>query len=257
MDFFDEKQVEAAKEMLFKIADDQLIIGHRNSEWTGLGPILEEDIAFSSMAQDKIGQSEHLYGLLHELGTPDPDTIAFTRNANQFHCCHLVEQPIGEYDFSLLRHFYFDMAELIRFQMLTESSHEGLANIAKKYKGEIKYHCMHANTWLNQLGHGNEESRGRLQNQLDATWNLALGIFEPGPSESILIEKGIFKGEEQLKNEWLKTVLPLIENAGLKVPNESTWLPVYGGRTGNHTEHLQPLLDEMTEVYSIDPSAEW
>jgi len=257
MDFFNESHVEAAKELLYKMADDQLIIGHRNSEWTGLGPLLEEDIAFSSMAQDKLGQSEHLYGLLHELGESDPDTVAFTRNAPQFHCCQLVELPIGEYDFSLIRHFLFDIAEYHRFEMLCSSSYENLANIAKKYKGEIKYHTMHANIWVSQLAKGNEESLQRLQDQLNQVWNLALGIFEPGNHENVLIETGIFPGEEALKNVWLSSVVPLLEKAGLKVPAEDTWNPVYGGRFGEHTEHLQPLLDEMTEVYSIDPSADW
>jgi ring-1,2-phenylacetyl-CoA epoxidase subunit PaaC len=134
MDFFNDSHVKAAKELLYKMADDQLIIGHRNSEWTGLGPIIEEDIAFSSMAQDKLGQSEHLYNLLNQLGEADADTVAFTRNANQFHNCQLVELPIGEYDFSLIRHFLFDMAEAIRFDMLAESSYEDLAKMAKKFK---------------------------------------------------------------------------------------------------------------------------
>ena len=80
----------AIKELLYKMADDLLIIGHRNSEWTGLGPILEEDIAFSSMAQDKIGQSQALFQLLHELGEQEPDTVAFTRNAKQFHNAQFV-----------------------------------------------------------------------------------------------------------------------------------------------------------------------
>jgi ring-1,2-phenylacetyl-CoA epoxidase subunit PaaC len=122
---------EALKDLLYKIADDQLIIGHRNSEWTGVGPLLEEDIAFSSMAQDKVGHSLAFYNLLHELGEQDPDTIAFTRNAEQFHNCQLVELPIGEYDFSLIRHFLFDHAELIRFQMLADCPVEEIAQVAK------------------------------------------------------------------------------------------------------------------------------
>lgn len=257
MDFFNEAHVDAAKELLYKMADDQLIIGHRNSEWTGFGPLLEEDIAFSSMAQDKIGQSEHLYGLLHELGEAEPDTVAFTRNAPQFHCCHLVEMPIGEYDFSLIRHFLFDMAEAIRFEMLANSTYEGLAQIARKYKGEIKYHTMHANTWVKQLGTGNEESHARMQTSLNDSWNMALGIFEPGPHEATLKEAGIFEGEAVLQEKWLELVKPLLEKANLQIPDEITWAPDYGGRTGKHTEHLQPLLDEMTEVYSIDPTADW
>ena len=143
---------EAIKDLLYKIADDQLIIGHRNSEWTGFGPLLEEDIAFSSMAQDKVGQSWQFYKLLNELGESDPDTVAFMRNAGQFYNCQLVELPNGEYDFSLIRHFLFDTAEQIRFTMLAGSSYEPIAQLAKKIKGEIKYHTMHANIWVKQLG---------------------------------------------------------------------------------------------------------
>lgn len=257
MDFFNEEHVAAAKDLLYKMADDQLILGHRNSEWTGLGPLLEEDIAFSSMAQDKIGQSEHLYGLLHQLGESDPDTVAFTRNAEQFHCCHLVELPIGEYDFSLIRHFLFDFAEALRFDMLANSSYEDLAKIARKYRGEVKYHTMHANTWVQQLAQGNEESKARMQTALNNTWNLALGIFEEGDYEQVLKESGIFGGEAELKAQWLDTVVPLLEKYGLTVPEKSEWEPVVGGRKGFHTEYLQPLLSEMTEVYAIDPSADW
>ncbi|MDA8886353.1 phenylacetate-CoA oxygenase subunit PaaC [Bacteroidia bacterium] len=249
--------ITALKELLYKIADDQLIIGHRNSEWTGLGPILEEDIAFSSMAQDKIGQSEHIYNLLHQLGEAEPDTVAFTRNAEQFHNSQLTELPIGEYDFSLLRHFLFDFAEYIRFGNLRESSYQPLAQVAKKFYGEIKYHTMHANTWIYQLGTGTQESHDRMQNVLDNYWNTALGMFEEGPAEELLISEGIFMGEKALRGKWLEVVMPLLEKSSLKVPEADTWEPIVGGRTGKHTEHLQPLLSEMTEVYAIDPSADW
>ena len=110
-----DKHVEGLKDLLYRMADDLLILGHRNSEWTGLGPMLEEDIAFSSMAQDKIGQSLAIYEILYEMGEQEPDTVAFTRNAENFHSCQLVEQPIGEYDFSLVRHFLYDHADAARF----------------------------------------------------------------------------------------------------------------------------------------------
>src|SRR5688572_9404673 len=111
----------ALKELLCKIADDQLILGHRNSEWTGMGPLLEEDIAFSSMAQDKIGQSLALYNILDHLGEPPADATAFTRDASFFRNCIFVEMPNGEYDFSLVRHFLYDTATAIRFEMLASS----------------------------------------------------------------------------------------------------------------------------------------
>jgi len=127
----------ALKELLYKIADDLLILGHRNSEWTGFGPLLEEDIAFSSMAQDKVGQSHALYTILNSLGERDPDTIAFTRNASQFHNCVLVELPNGEYDFSLIRHFLYDTAEAIRFEMLSSSTFQPVADLSKKIRAEL------------------------------------------------------------------------------------------------------------------------
>lgn len=245
------------KEFLYKMADDLLILGHRNSEWTGLGPLLEEDIAFSSMAQDKIGQSLALYTILNQMGEQDPDTIAFMRNANQFHCNHLVELPNGEYDFSLVRHFLYDHADYLRFEALANTNFPPLGKVARKFKGEVKYHVFHGDTFLMKLGNGNEDSHTRMQNSLNNTFNLALGIFEPSPYEEQLIADGVFIGEKALQERWLEAISPVIQKAGLTLPAQSTWQPVYGGRKGEHTEYLQPLLDEMTEVFRIDPGAEW
>ncbi len=248
---------EGIKDLLYKMADDQLIIGHRNSEWTGFGPLLEEDIAFSSMAQDKVGQSYQLYNILNELGEADPDTIAFMRNADQFHNCQLVELPNGEYDFSLVRHFLFDTAELLRFQMLSNSSFEPLANLSRKIKGETKYHSMHANIWIKQLGSATEESISRLQSALEYALPFALGIFEPSSHEQDLINEGIFEGEDALKNKWIEVITAVINETRLSLPDFKSITPVYGGRMGKHTEHLQPLLEEMSEVFKVDPTSDW
>lgn len=247
----------ALKDLLYKMADDQLILGHRNSEWTGFGPILEEDIAFSSMAQDKIGQSLALYTLLQTLGESDPDTVAFTRNASQFHNCILVELPNLEYDFSLIRHFLFDTAEALRFEALTDSSYEPLAQLARKIRGELRYHTLHANTWIRQLGSATEESIARLQESLEVALPYALGIFEPSPYEKDLINQKIFIGEVALREKWIARVEEILTQTQLHLPDWKALAPVYGGRAGKHSEHLQPLLDEMSEVFRIDPGAEW
>jgi ring-1,2-phenylacetyl-CoA epoxidase subunit PaaC len=248
---------EALKDLFYKIADDQLIIGHRNSEWTGIGPILEEDISFSSMAQDKIGHSLAFYTLLNQLGEKDPDTVAFTRNANQFHCCQFVELPIGEYDFSLIRHFLFDYSEMIRFEMLAESSYEPAAQVARKLKGEIRYHIMHANTWLKQLGNATEESIHRLQTSLDVAMPYALGIFEKSKFEDQLISDKVYQGEDVIKSKWLERVQEKVAKTSLVFPDTTILQPVFGGRYGTHTEFLQPLVEEMSEVFRVDPGAEW
>ncbi|GIV54775.1 MAG: phenylacetate-CoA oxygenase subunit PaaI [Candidatus Kapaibacterium sp.] len=248
----------ALEDLLFRMADDALIYGHRNSEWTGLAPILEEDIAFSSIAQDKLGHALALYHLLTDLGNPDPDTLAFTRDEQQFRCCHLVELPTQDYAVALMRHALFDYAEQNRYALLEQSTYQPLAELARKVRGEIKYHVFHASTWLRLLGNeGTDESRMRMQAALDMLLPYALGIFEPSPYEQELRSAGIFPGEEELKQRWLEDVVPLLESAGYRLPAIETIEPAYGGRRGYHTEHLQPLIEEMTVVFRIDPDAEW
>ena len=248
---------EATKELLYKMADDQLILGHRNSEWTGFGPLLEEDIAFSSMAQDKIGQSLVLYQLLHQMGEAPPDTVAFMRDSTRFRNCIFTELPNGEYDFSLVRHFLFDTAEKLRFEMLRDSSFTPLAELAVKISGELRYHDLHARTWMRQLGSATEESILRLQQSLTISLPYALGIFEVSTHEEELMSEKIFAGEKVLRERWMERVEQTLKTTALRLPQWESINPVYGGRAGRHSEHLQPLLDEMSEVFKIDPNAEW
>lgn len=246
------------KELLLKTADDELIFGHRNSEWTGIGPTLEEDIAFSSMSQDKIGHCLALYTILHEqLGEAHPDQIGFMRDEKDFRSCHLVELPNEEFDFSLVRQFLFDHSEWLRWQSFSNAPFEPLSNLAKKINGELKYHIMHANSWLRNLGNGNEESHARMQQALNFAFPYALSIFEPVEGEQELIDEQIYCGETHLKEAWLSAISPIVKEANLTLPTIENEQTHYGGRKGFHTEHLQPLLLEMSEVFRLDPTTEW
>lgn len=249
---------QAIKELLYKVADDQLIMGHRHSEWTGLGPILEEDIAFSSMAQDKIGQAGAIYEILHNMGDAAADSLAFNRSIAAFKNCTMVELPNGDYDFSILRSFLFSHAEQLRFEMLAQSSFEAIAKLARKVKGELKYHVYHGDAWVKRLGNANEVSRSRMQNALNQIWNEALGMFEPGAFESDLIKDGVFGGEAELQARWLDKVKPILAAASLNIPAEASWEPAYGGRQHKHNECLAQLIDEMGEVFRLEsPETVW
>jgi ring-1,2-phenylacetyl-CoA epoxidase subunit PaaC len=249
---------DAVKELIIKIADDALIFGHRNSEWTGLGPTLEEDIAFSSMAQDKIGHAWNLYTLLHEkYGLPNPDHFGFLRNEKEYKCCRFVEVYTQDYAFALVRQFLYDHADFLRYQMLLQSSKIELKQFAQKVLGEMKYHILHADTWINHLAQGNEDSKTRMQAAMDKAFPLAYGIFEPGPYEQELMESGIFTGEKTLQDKWLNTIMPIIDNAGLRVPEVKDISVGYGGRNCHHTTDFNSLLKEMSEVLITGPDMEW
>jgi ring-1,2-phenylacetyl-CoA epoxidase subunit PaaC len=129
--------------------------------------------------------------------------------------------------------------------------------LAKKIKGEVKYHTMHADTFVTQLAKGNEESRARIQSALNYAMPYALGIFEKGDYEKQLIDNGVFGGEDELKKRWYQKLEPVIAAAGLLLPTVNDDKTVYGGRKGFHSEYLKPLLDEMCEVVRTDPGAEW
>ncbi len=248
---------EAIKDLLYRLADDKLILGHRHSEWIGMGPILEEDIAFASMAQDEVGHAQCYYQLLHELGEGHPDEVAFTRQTEAFRCCHLVELPSQDYAFSLVRHFLFDMADKVRLSHLRRSKYPHLAELATKLAREEKYHEMHAKTFLRQLSQANEDARARMQAALDEAYPMAFGIFEPTIFTETLSNQGIQPLEDALMKEWRTLVEPLLIEAGLTLPSTADFLDYFGGRSGRHTPHLAPLVAEMTEVFAIDPAAKW
>lgn len=250
-------KIEAIKDLLFRIADDKLIIGYRNSEWVGIGPVLEEDIAFASMAQDEIGHAQAYYQLLHDLGEAEPDTVAFTRSEQDFHCCHLVEYPIGDYAFSLVRHYLFDMADMVRLKYLSQSAYRPLSELAKKISREEKYHQMHARTFLQQLGNSTEEANQKLQTALNELYPIAFGLFEPTIHTETLAADKVQPLEDALMKEWRVLVEDFLRTCKLTVPYAETMIEHFGGRSGHHTQHLGPLLAEMTEVFAIDPAAKW
>lgn len=248
--------MDALKELLYKMADDSLIIGHRTSEWTGLAPLFEEDLAFSSIAQDKLGHANTLYDMLHELGEKTADELGFMRKANEFRNCQFAELPIGEYDFSLVRHFLFDHAEFIRYKMLEKSSYEPLSKFATKVIGEIRYHVMHADSWIKRLGNSfTDEGLERMQKQLDYAFPYALGIFENSPNEEEIIEKGYFAGEEALRDAWLATINEVLAHTKLVLPDNA--VAKMGGRNFQHTDGFEGLMTEMTETIMLDTQAEW
>lgn len=244
---------QALKDLLFRLADDEALMGHRNAEWTGHGPILEADIAFSSMAQDELGHALAYYSLLHDLGEADPDALAFARGPEAFRNAQLVELPRGDWAFSLMRQFLYDQAESLRLAALAGCSHAPLAEAARKFAGEEKYHLLHGRTWVTRLA-ASDEGRARLQSALDRAFPYALGLFEPTAEQEAIVAKGLHPPEAELQARWEAVVRPMLSEAGLIAPDAA---PAYGGRRGQHTEHLTALLNDMQLVYRMEPQAEW
>jgi len=246
---------EVLRDYLIAMADDELLLGHRDSEWTGHAPILEEDIAFSNLAQDEMGHALTWYTLAHQLGAPDPDRNAFFRSVDEFHNATLVELPKGDWAFTIVRQYLFDAAERARYTSLALSAYRPIADATAKLRNEETYHLMHSRGWMQRLGDATEESHRRMQTALDLAWPHALGLFEPMDDEDRLVEEGFKTSEESLREQWDAQVRPLLKSATLVIPTNAQ--PAYGGRYGNHTEHLAALLDKMQVVARSEADAIW
>ncbi|MFQ5613956.1 MAG: 1,2-phenylacetyl-CoA epoxidase subunit PaaC, partial [Anaerolineae bacterium] len=227
---------------LLALADDELILAHRDSEWTGHAPILEEDIAIANIAQDELGHATLWYRLLAELRGEDPETypdrLVFFRDAPDYRNLPLVELPRGDWAFTILRQYLFDAAELVNLQHLAGSGYQPLADAAAKIGKEEVYHYRHAQAWLQRLGLGTDESCRRMQQALEQLWPYARQLFEPLPDEELLVKAGYVPAPDRLRAGWEGIVLPALEGAGLGIPPDSA--PVSAGRD-RHTGHLATL----------------
>jgi ring-1,2-phenylacetyl-CoA epoxidase subunit PaaC len=246
-------------ELLLAIADDKLILGHRNADWTGLAPILEEDIAYSSLAQDEIAHASAFYDLAARLLNTTADRLAYGRTGTDYYCAELVEFS-DEFDWALAlaRSFYCDHFDRIRLNRLARSKYRPLAELAYRLAAEEQIHVDHVDSWIHRLGSGGTEARERMQNALNQLGGLAQTLFETNDSIRECERLGYYPGDEKsMYDTWLEGLKTVAQRAGLSVnvpvpdPNRQ------GGRRGHHGTGFAALIDELTEVYRIEPEAAW
>lgn len=242
---------------LLAMADDEMILGHRNSEWCGHAPILEEDIAFANIALDEMGHATVWYKLLADLIGEDretfPDRLVFRRATAEFRCTQLVELPKGDWAFTMLRQYLFDAAESIWLWHLSQSRYQPLADAAAKIQKEEIYHLRHTSAWVKRLGLGTEESNRRMQTALNQLWVYLLPLFTPLPDETPLVEAGFIPEAAEVQQVWSSRVEPYLREAGLTIPAGSGM----SASRKTHTENLAPLLENMQEVARQHPGARW
>ncbi len=243
----------ALVERLTALGDDELVLGHRDSQWTGHAPILEEDIAIANVAQDEIGHAVLWYGLVQELDGSDPDELAFFREADDFRSAALVEQPKGDWAFTMLRQFLFDCYEAELLPRLMESSYLPVAEVAAKVNREEMFHLRHSALWLERLAHGTDESRRRLTEALDTLWPLLPQLLAPLPGDATLTAAGIYPDAIELEGAVMERITAALARVDVAPPTADA---AQGGRHHRASGELAALLAEMQSVARSDPQAE-
>src|SRR5690349_4431879 len=205
---------------ILSLGDHSLIAGHRNSEWCGHGPILEQDIAITNISLDLIGQARNFYQYAATLigNGATEDTLAYLRSANEFKNCILFELPKGDWAFTIVRQFFFSNFQWLYFQELQNSRDEQLAAIAAKSLKEVTYHLRWSSEWVIRLGDGTNESHARMEKAIRQTWPYAFELFEETDYEKITAEQNTGVAVKLLKEPWYKKVGEVFSEATLTTP---------------------------------------
>lgn len=247
---------EALYNYTLRLADTNLILGQRLSEWTGHGPYLEEDLALTNIALDITGVAKSLYEYAEQQdNSKTADDLAYFRNERQFMNLLITEQPNGDYAKTMVRQVIMDCFDVYFYQELAKSKDETLAGIAQKSIKEVTYHLRHSSAWLVRFGDGTEESHNRAQDALNHLWQYTGELFEMNEVDEILIKEGIAVDLSTIKSKWESHITELIAKATLQKP-ETTYAQT-GSRKGLHTEHLGYILAEMQALPRMFPDAKW
>jgi ring-1,2-phenylacetyl-CoA epoxidase subunit PaaC len=241
--------------LLLSMADDEFVLGFWDSEWTGIAPLLEEDIAMSSLATDELGHARALYGLLGDLTGRDPDAIAYDRAPEEFRHVRLLDHPRTDWAFSMARRWLYDTADAVRLEALAASTYSPLADLVAKIRREERYHLLHVDAWLRRLATTPGEPRDRLSAALETLGPDATTVFSPLPGEAALVSAGVIAGSmASLADRWLAEATTILTSLALPVP--AAEVDLAGGRTG-HSAAFRWLWGEFTSVRRLDPAAAW
>jgi ring-1,2-phenylacetyl-CoA epoxidase subunit PaaC len=259
----DDDDREALRTFLLALADDELVVAERYTEWQVRAPTLESDIALANIAQDELGHARLWYQLVQQFGEDETDLI-WERDPADFRHSTLTELPFEEGDWAdaVVRSYLYDVAEDVRLHAMAESSVAPIRDRVGKVLDEEDYHLDHARSWLGHLVADGDGAREQVQEAVDRLFPHALTIFEPaGDVEDDIDDLGIrTESLAEMRDEWLSRVESELEDVGVAVPEvdlpeqydvhfSPDALPVHVGRDGDHTDHWAPLHEEMTETY--------
>ena len=249
-------QIDGLDELLRSMADDEFVIGFSDSEWTGIAPLLEEDIAMSSLAQDELGHAQALYGLLADVtGAADGDALAYDREPAEYRHARLLDHGRGDWAMTMARRYLYETADAVRLGALAGGSWAPLAELVGKLVREERYHLMHVGLWLDRLATTTGEPRDRLIAALETLGPDSGTVFTPLPGEPALVAAGILaRPMVELEQEWRAGLTGTFER--LRLPTPPPTRDPARGRT-DHGRAFEWLHGEFTVVRRSDPGATW
>jgi len=242
-------------ELLLSMADDEFVIGFSDSEWTGIAPLLEEDVAMSSLSQDELGHAAALYALLADIKSTDADALAYDREPADYRHARLLDHGRGDWAMTIARRYLYETADAVRLEALVDGSWPPLADLVAKIRREERYHLMHIGSWLERLAGTPGESRDRLLAALETLGPDAGTVFTPLDGETSLLDGGVLaRSMVDAEREWRSRLTTVFQRLDLPLPPPAA--DPANGRT-QHGNDFRWLWGEFTTVRGGDPGATW
>lgn len=243
-------------QFLLHIADSQLVLSHRLSQWCGHAPELEIDIALANIGLDLLGQARNFFTLAGEIEGlgHDEDYFAYKRAEREFLNLLLCEQPNGDFAQTIIRQWLFDHYQLHLMQSLCQSSDARIVALAEKSLKEIKYHVRFSHTWLLRLCQSTPEAFERTQKGLNQVWRFTAELFDLTDAEQELVTAGIIPDLAVAKQAWQKSIEQELQQYGLSIPQVAYRR---GAKQGLHTEHLGYILTDLQYLQRTYPNMAW
>ncbi|MGH2805674.1 MAG: 1,2-phenylacetyl-CoA epoxidase subunit PaaC, partial [Actinomycetota bacterium] len=253
-----------------------------HSEWTGFAPHIEEDVAFSSIAQDEIGHAAAYYSLTASITGDDQDRLALGRDKNEYRNAILCERENRDWAFTLARQWIYDTADSVRLEALQDTAHDELAALVNKMRREERYHLIHAQTWIKRVAHGPAEGRSKLVASIGEVFDEAMGLFEPFELEEVAVKEGWLPvPSSELRERFVSRMTSLLDEMGFPthepVRTDAEFVAsssgdliaddadnsapqahdASGGRQGRRSPEFDALWEDMTSTYRLHPGATW
>lgn len=246
----------ALAELLLTMADDEFVSGFTDSEWTGIAPLLEEDVAISSISQDELGHARALYQLLASVLADgrDEDALAYDREPEGYRHARLLDHPRGDWADTIARRFLYETADEARLASIG-AGYRPLADLVEKLRREERYHRMHVVAWIERLARGGSEARGRLEAALSKHGAAAPTVFTPLADENALLAAGILtRSLAAAEAAWRADLTAVLVPLRLALPPTIEHAPA--GRR-EHSDAFRWLWGEFTSVRRSEGGATW
>ena len=246
----------ALADFLLSMADDEFVIGFSDSEWTGIAPILEEDVAMSSLSQDELGHARALFELLAELldDGRDADALAYDREPEAYRHARLLDHGRGDWAMTMARRLLYETADAARLASIGEGW-PPLAELVAKIRREERYHVMHVLAWADRLAHAGGEARTRFLAALETLAPDASTVLADPRGEAALLAAGILtRPMAAAAAEWRADVAGILGPLGITLD----LAPGNEVRRGpKPSEAFRWLWGEFTSVRRSEPGATW